>query len=199
MIEFINNPNAQLILTLANSSWYTAVWVFCTILGLAFIIVSVVLGGVVDHAEGIFSHDISFDHDGGYEDSVSIFQPLIIAIIITCYGATGLWFNGMFPGNLLLVEGCSILTGIFMGWLVFIGVLKPISKANCNKAVGNEELIGKIAVVTTEVAPGVYGKVVIVHDSQQFEFSAITNEDKIYKFGSPVTVIAFASSVAIVK
>ncbi|MHB9027124.1 MAG: NfeD family protein [Armatimonadota bacterium] len=151
----------------AAAGWVlTAFWI-CLVVGAAYVVVALILGGITDmggHIDsaghvggGDFSHDYGAGGDvsGHGEASSSAgaesggmvfgpFSPLVIAFFLTCFGGAGVLLTRVFELRALLAIPIAFASAFVLAWLLmtifnrFLGSLQSSSEVRLHTLIGTE-------------------------------------------------------------
>ena len=113
--------------------------------GLGFILISLVLGAVIDSDGGPFA----------------ILQPKLIAVFLTVTGGVGMILSTRVYGVLGagIVLTISVLGGLFIAGIINRLVIIPLHKAQNTSSFDKQATIGQIAKIISPIPQGGYGKI----------------------------------------
>jgi len=113
--------------------------------GVGFIAISLLLGGLADTNVGGFA----------------FFKPVLISVFLTVTGGMGLLLTPRFYGTMgsVIVLAISFLGGFLLATLLNYFVIKPLHRAQNTSTFNKMDTIGQIAKVISPIPQGGYGKI----------------------------------------
>lgn len=184
-----------------NTAFYAYLIVFA--IGLAWIAIGLLLGGLESMAE--FAHDVVADigHDGdswGQQQlGLSPLSPIMLAILGMLFGITGMTltvFSSLGTGAVLLA---TILIAGALDGLVYWGMFSFFVKSQSSSLASVGEAVGRHATVATRIAPGMTGTVNLELAGRRTVASARGVDETTIEVGELVRVVSMEGGIARVK
>ncbi len=157
----------------------------CFFTGLGLIILSFVLGSIMD-VTGIDGLDLDFDILG--MDLFLPINPTLIMLFSTVFGGVGwlLWLSA--PWHLIFLVLIAAAAGFLTCALVHFLVIKPLKNAQNTSAPKLEDLIGLRANVTETIIAGGFGEIRYVINGNSYSAPAKSTAGDEIKAGSEVAI-----------
>lgn len=189
LLEFIN-----------NTAFYAYLIVFT--IGLAWVVVGLLLGGLVSMAE--LAHDVVVDAgtDGGSEPwgqqqlGLSPLSPIMLAIFGMLFGITGMTLTVFTSLGNGLVLFLTLLVGVVLDGVVYWGLLSFFVRSQSSSLAAVGEAVGTHATVATRVAPGMTGTVNYEAAGRRAVASARTADDRTHEPGDVVRIVSMEGGIA---
>jgi membrane-bound ClpP family serine protease len=176
------------------------IYLFCLVFGLAYAIISALLGGHGGEVHGvdIGSHDIGHELSQG-EVTFSPFSPIVIASFIAAFGAGGLiayyafHIAGFF--NVLI----ALLSGIVVGACVFYFFYNVFKVTQSSSEARVADLKGLTAEVITPIAANGLGEVAYVLRGSRYTSPAQSADNSAIARNKTVKIQRIVGSTVIVE
>ena len=153
--------------------------------GIGFILISVVIGELVEVEGGVFS----------------FLRPTLIALLLTVTGGLGLLLTPRLEetygaGFVLTI---SALSGLFVAFLVNQFIIRPLHKAQNTSAFYKQTVIGTMATVISPIPPGGYGKIRYSVSGSVVTGPAKSEDGEEVKNGESVDIVYIEKSIYLVR
>ena len=153
--------------------------------GIGFILVSLVIGELVEVEGGVFS----------------LFRPTLIAVMLTVTGGLGMLltprlYDTYGAGFVLII---SALSGLFIAGLINHFIIRPLHKAQNTSAFCKQTAIGTAATVISPIPPGGYGKIRYSVSGSVVTGPAKSEDGEEVKSGESVDIIRIEESIYFVR
>jgi membrane protein implicated in regulation of membrane protease activity len=127
-----------------------AVFLVIAVAGLVFLLISLVFGGIFEHFDASFDHDL--DHGGP-----SFFSPRVMSVFVTAFGGVGAIATdyGMSP---LLASAAGIASGFGLSAIV-LTFARFLYRQQASSDVRTTDLVGQAARVVVAIPAGGIGQV----------------------------------------
>jgi hypothetical protein len=180
-------------------------YLFCFVLGIAFVVLSAFLGkfgaghGDAGHVDGAHAHDLGShgDHHGG---SLPLFSPTVLAVFVGMFGAGGLLMTRVLgvetpllhlPGALLFSGGA----GFGVAWTM----MKILSRAEVKSVASFGEVIGRsVEVIAAIRGGGEFGEIAYEAAGTRQTLIAKSADGTAFAQGASVQVLKIEDGVAYV-
>lgn len=181
-----------------NTAFYAYLIVF--VIGLAWIAVGLVLGGLSSMAE--FAHDVVSDiGDGGdawgqQQIGLSPVSPIMLAILGMIFGITGMTltvFSALGAGATLLT---TVVVAAALDGLVYWGMHSFFVKSQSTSIASVGEAVGRHATVATRIAPGMTGTVNLELAGRRTVASARGTDGATMEPGEIVRIVSMEGGIA---
>lgn len=117
------------------------------------------------------------------------FSPSLVMMFLTVFGGCGVLLMKMkHPLSSILILLLSSLIALFIVFLVYRYILKPLKKAQNTSTPESDDLVGLIAVVTESIFQDSYGEISYVINSNSYHAPAKSTNKGEIKAGSRVVI-----------
>jgi membrane protein implicated in regulation of membrane protease activity len=184
-----------------NTAFYAYLIVFA--IGLAWIVIGLVLGGLESMAE--FAHDVAAEvsHDGdswGQQQlGLSPLSPIMLAILGMLFGITGMTLTVFSPLGTGAVLLTTIVVAAVLDGLVYWGMFNFFVKSQSSSLASVGEAVGRHATVATRIAPGMTGTVNLELAGRRTVASAKAADEGTHEPGEVVRVVSMEGGIARVR
>lgn len=191
ILEFLN-----------NTSFYAYGIVF--LLGLAWVVIGLVLGGLGDMIEFVHDAVVDVSHAGeagadtwGHQQvGLSPFSPLMLAVFGILFGVTGMTLTAFSPLGLGGVLVTTLLVAVAVDALVYWTIINVLVKSQSSSLASVGEAVGGHATVATRVAPGMTGSVNYEIAGRRAVASARSADDATHEPGDVVRIVSMEGGIA---
>jgi membrane protein implicated in regulation of membrane protease activity len=161
----------------------------CLALGVIFAIVSVLVGDLIGSAlDGIF--DVV---------SLDFLNPAVLAGGVTVFGGAGILLTRYSTLDNGPIAALSLLTAAFMGFLLYLGFVKPMDKSQISNGFSMQDLPGKIGEITVPVPAQGYGEIMVKFGAGNSLHTASSFDHQPLPAGIKVVVVDVSDGVALVS
>jgi membrane protein implicated in regulation of membrane protease activity len=132
---------------------FSAFGVFLAIaaVGFLFLLISLIFGGIFEHFEGHFEHEIG-DHGGP-----GFFSVRIMSVFVTAFGGFGA-ISTHYGLSVLPASGVGFLSGVFFASIIY-GFARFLYTQQASSDVRTSDVVGQTARVTVAIPAGGVGQV----------------------------------------
>lgn len=181
----------------------------CFFTGVAYTVISFLLGQLLDFA-GVGGDidvdvDIDIDLEGGIDTdgdipgaTVSPLKPITIAAFVTVFGGTGIILLKSSYSALVAAAGAAAL-GLLTAFLLYRFIIIPLHKAQNTSAVSQASLIGSLARTTLSLRDNNFGRISYVVAGNTYSAPAKSVDGKDIPKGVPVVIIDIKKNTFYVK
>lgn len=154
----------------------------CLIFGIAFALISLVIGEVIGHwldsaAAALHLHHFDF------------MQPIVLVGGITAFGAAGIIFHKYTMLGVTLIAVLALLIAIVLSALTYIFFVRNMNKAEHSIGHSVRELVGRAAEVSVTIPTLGYGEIIIRTNSGVSNYPAVSFDGLEISQGQKVVIV----------
>ncbi|TXK84386.1 NfeD family protein [Paenibacillus sp. N3.4] len=154
----------------------------CLIFGIAFAVISLVIGDIIGHWLDSAASALHLNH-------FDFMQPIVLVGGITAFGAAGIIFHTYTMLGVALIALLAILIAIVLSVLTYIFFVKNMNKAEHSIGHSVGELIGRTAEVSVTIPAIGYGEILIRTNSGVSNYPAVSFEGLEISQGQKVVIV----------
>ncbi|NHN30258.1 protease [Paenibacillus sp. S3N08] len=154
----------------------------CLIFGIAFALISLVIGEVIGHWLDSAAAALHLNH-------FDFMQPIVLVGGITTFGAAGIIFHKYTMLGATLIVVLAILIAMVLSALTYIFFVRNMNKAEQSIGHSVHELVGRAAEVSVTIPTLGYGEIIIRTRSGISNYPAVSFEGLSIAQGKQVVIV----------
>ncbi|MEK3720776.1 protease [Paenibacillus sp. FSL H8-0034] len=154
----------------------------CLLFGIAFAVITLVIGEVIGHWLDSAAAALHLDH-------FDFMQPIVVVGGITTFGAAGIIFHKYTLLDVTLIAILAVLIALVLSAAIYIFFVRNMSKAEHSIGHSVGELVGRAAEVSVTIPTLGYGEIIIHTNSGISNYPAVSFEGLQIMQGQKVVIV----------